>query len=478
MSRSSILVWFRDDLRLADHAPLSSACAEEADVVPVYLHTPDDVGAWPRGAASRSYRHHALAALIERFDEEGSRLVLRRGEACLDLLRELIEETNATALYFHRAYTPGMRSRDADLIDALETDDLTVRVFEGRLLHDPEAVETTSGTPYQVYTPFWRRFREEVEIGMPLDVPAVGEHAPASWPESAALDDLGLLPEVDWDASFYEVWTAGEQAAHDRLQTFLDDALEEYADLRNRPDLPGTSRLSPSLHHGTLSPRQIWHAVLNATGGAVSGDAEVYLKELVWREFSYHVLYHHPATPTEPLKEKFAAYTWRTAEADLEAWQRGRTGYPIVDAGMRQLWETGWMHNRVRMIAASFLTKDLGIDWREGARWFWDTLIDADLANNTMGWQWSAGTGADAQPFFRIFNPVSQGRKHDPEGDYVRRWVPELADLPTRHLHAPWEAPEDVLEEAGVELGETYPAPIVDHAEARDRALAEYEKVK
>ncbi|NBB73426.1 MAG: deoxyribodipyrimidine photo-lyase, partial [Bacteroidetes bacterium] len=317
--------------------------------------------------------------------------------------------------------------------------------FESQILHDPDDVQTTSGGSYHVYTPFWKKLMKRgLDPGPPLPAPDLGpEHAPADWPDSLALDDLALRPAardgVDWADGLHDAWTPGEAAAHERLQYVLDHVIAPY-----------------DAHDA----------------------AEPFLQELVWREFSYHMLHHYPNTPTENYKDKFDGFGWEENPDWLDRWQRGQTGYPIVDAGMRQLYETGWMHNRVRMIVGSFLTKDLMIGWWHGADWFWDTLVDGNLASNTMGWQWSAGSGADAQPFFRIFNPVSQGERHDPNGDYVRRWVPELADLPTEHLHAPWDAPDRVLRKAGITLGETYPAPIVDHSEMRDVALAAYDAVR
>jgi deoxyribodipyrimidine photo-lyase len=361
--------------------------------------------------------------------------------------------------------------------EGLEEAGLRARAFAGRLLHEPEAVCTGSGGPYRVFTPFWKKLRTELDPGEPLPVPRLGpSRAPEPWPESVPLDALALTPRqqdgVDWGEGMRGFWTPGESAGAERLAAFVEDGLLRYPERRNRPDLDGSSRLSPHLHWGEVSPRQVWRAAEGwVRNGPMREAADAFLAEIGWREFAYHVLHHFPETPTEPLKPEFGGLEWREDGEALEAWRRGRTGYPIVDAGMRQLWALGWMHNRVRMLAASFLTKHLLLPWQEGSRWFWDTLVDADLANNTMGWQWTAGSGADAQPFFRVFNPVTQGERFDPEGAYVRRWVPELAGLPDRYLHRPWEAPEGVLAEAGVALGETYPRPVVDHAEARRRAL-------
>ncbi len=476
------LVWFRQDLRLADHPALTHAVDRSDAVVPVFIWAPEEAGGWPPGGAHRWWLHRSLQALDRSLRDKGSRLMLRHGPS-LETLRTLIEETGAGAVCWHTGYEPALRERDARIRDALREDGTEVRTFEGRLLHDVDGVRTGSGGPYQVYTPFWRKLGGlDLPVEAPLPVPRMGEtKAPAAWPDSLPVEAFGLTPVaqdgVDWAGGFDG--TPGEAAAHERLQAFIDHSLIDYPDRRNRPDVDGSSRLSPHLHHGELSPRQVWHAVQDWIRNRPMKDAaEVFLKEIVWREFAYHLLHHFPHTPAEPLKDTFAAFPWEDDADGLDRWQRGQTGYPIVDAGMRQLWQTGWMHNRVRMIVASFLTKDLLIPWQRGAEWFWDTLVDGDLASNTMGWQWAAGCGADAQPFFRIFNPVSQGERYDPDGAYVRRWVPELADLPTNYIHQPWTAPHDVLRRAGVELGTTYPRPIVDHGQARDRALAAYETVR
>lgn len=475
------VVWFRNDLRLGDHAALTHA-AERGAVVPVFVWDPDGEGEWAPGGAHRWWLHHSLQALDVSLREKGSRLVLRQGDS-LSELRAVAEAAGADRVVWQTRYAPNLRRRDEAVRAGLEEAGVEVRPFAGRILHDPEAVRTGSGGPYKVYTPFWKRFREVVDVGEPLPVPRLGaSKGPDVWPVSVDVGDLGLTPEaqdgVDWAGGLRDEWTPGEAGALDRLDAFLDASLIDYPVSRNVPAARDTSMLSPHLHWGEVSPRTVWHRVNGwVSNGPTREAADKFLSEVGWREFSYHVLHHFPDTPTEPLKEKYARMPWRSAPSDLEAWQRGETGYPIVDAGMRQLWAMGWMHNRVRMITASFLTKDLLVPWQDGSRWFWDTLCGADLANNTMGWQWAAGSGADAQPFFRIFNPVSQSQTHDPEGAYLRRWLPELAALPTEHLHAPWDAPKEVLTEAGVTLGETYPAPIVDHAERRDIALEALKQV-
>ena len=477
------IVWFRHDLRLADHPALSRAVERGGPVVPLFVWAPEEEGDWPPGGAHRWWLHESLRSLDGDLREKGSRLVLRPGPS-RDALRGVIEAAGADAVYWNARPEPALKKRDDEIAERLRSDGIEVRTFASRTLHNPEAVRTTSGGPYHVFTPFWNKLKETLEVGEPIAAPRMGERlAPSTWPKSAALEDLGLTPEaqdgVDWAEEMREFWTPGERAAHDQFDRFLDGHLTDYPEGRNRPDRDDTSRLSPRLHHGELSPRQVWHRVEGwVQNGAMRKAADKLLSELAWREFSYHILHHYPGLPTEPLKSQFARFDWERDADALRRWQRGQTGYPIVDAGMRQLWALGWMHNRVRMIAGSFLTKDLRIAWTEGERWFWDTLVDGDLASNAMNWQWVAGSGPDAQPFFRIFNPVRQGERYDPDGAYVRRWVPELERLPSKFIHRPWEAPDDVLEEAGVILGETYPEPIVDHAEARERALGAYNAIK
>ncbi len=475
------LVWYRHSLRLRDHPALVDA-AEHGSVVPVFVWAPDEEGPWSPGGAAQWWLHHALQDLDARLRERGSRLIVRTGPTA-EALRDVAETTGATRVVWNRRYEPPLARRDAEVQKILDEQGIETRVFESQILHDPEAVETTSGGPYHVYTPFWKKVRKEnlLRTGPPLDPPALD--APDAWPASDPIDALNLLPESrgesDWGGGLRDTWTPTIEGAHERLDHAVEHVLGDYEITRDRPDQEGTTRLSPYLHHGHLSPNQVWHRV--ATWADDTGrhdEAEPFLREIVFREFSYHWLYHYPDTPTETYRDKFRDFPWRDDAEALARWKRGQTGYPIVDAGMRQLYETGWMHNRVRMIVASFLTKDLMLHWRHGAEWFWDTLVDADLADNTFNWQWTAGCGADAQPFFRIFNPVSQSERHDPNGDYIRRYVPELSDLPDDALHAPWEESDARLRALGVTLGDTYPRPIVDHAEAREDALAAYEQVK
>ena len=471
------LLWFRNDLRLADHPALAAALARGGPIVPVYIFDPAADGAWPRGAASRWWLHHALASLGAEIGRRGGRLILRRGEA-LAVLQALSRETGATAVYWHRAYEPAAIARDTRLKSTLQADGLEVRSFNTALLFEPTRVANRSGEPFKVFTPFWRHCLT-LEVEAPTPVPLSAWPAPSVWPASEPLEQWSLRPRRGWDQGFMPAgWQPGEAGAQQRLRRFVAERLDAYAEARDCPAVAGTSGLSPHLHFGELSPRQVWAALRargRITGVFPASQGEMrFLTELGWREFARHLLYHYPDTPQAPWRPDFQRFPWAEDPdgSRLRAWQQGRTGYPIVDAGLRELWATGWMHNRVRMIAASFLVKHLRLPWQSGAAWFWDTLVDADLAGNTLGWQWSAGCGADAAPYFRIFNPVLQGRKFDAEGAYVRRWVPELARVSNEWIHAPWEAPAAELARAGVRLGEHYPRPMVEHARARAEALA------
>jgi deoxyribodipyrimidine photo-lyase len=465
------IVWFRQDLRKRDNPALFAAAARGA-VLPVFISDPTPHPAnRSLGGASKWWLHHSLSALRA---ELGS-LDLFHG-APADILKDLISRTKATAVYWNRCYDPFSIARDAAVKSSLKERGIVAQSFNSALLREPWDLATGSGEPFKVFTPFWRSLqRQDIEPPLPdYQLACVSSNAGAS------LDDLDLLPtRPNWAKGWDTTWRPGEAGALAALADFTKHNLSGYVVLRDRPDIDGTSRLSPHLRFGELSPRQVWSAISCARheSGQDNG-AHKFLSEIAWREFAYHLLYHFGDLSNTNWRSEFDAFGWRSSEADLQAWQRGLTGYPLIDAGMRQLWQTGWLHNRVRMITASFLTKHLRIDWREGERWFWDTLVDADPANNPAGWQWVAGTGADAAPYFRIFNPVIQGRKFDPKGEYVRKWCPELAGLPHQHIHAPFDAPAATLAEAGVELGRTYPFPIVDHAAGRRAALDAYERVK
>ena len=448
--------------------------------MPVFIWAPDEEGEWRPGGASQWWLHQSLRALESSLGQLGSRLVIRSGPT-LSALLALAREAGTDAIFWNRRCEPEVMQRDRMVEEALRARGLQTATFNGALLHDPGAVRNQSGRPFQVFTPFWRACLAQLPPPAPISAPRQLP-APAAWPASRDLNSLGLEPKTRWADGLRAAWTPGEAGAQSQLKRFLERAWSTYDDHRDRPDLDGTSRLSPHLHFGEISPRQIWHGVRRAAVHRNIPEKDWrqsrFLAEIGWREFAHHLLAHFPSTPQEPLRAGFNAFPWRRNASWLRAWQQGRTGYPIVDAGMRQLWTTGWMHNRVRMIAASFLVKDLLLSWREGARWFWDTLVDADLAQNTLGWQWTAGCGADAAPYFRVFNPVVQGEKFDPLGHYVRRWCPELARLPDAWLHQPWRAPAAVLARSGLNLGRDYPEPIVSHAIAREVALEAFEKFK
>ncbi|MFB2551547.1 cryptochrome/photolyase family protein [Ensifer soli] len=475
-STSPAILWFRKDLRLCDNAALSQASAEGRPVVAVYIREPAETGNGPLGAAQAWWLHHSLTALAGALSNRGNALILRSGPAA-KVIAELIRETGATEVCWNRRYDPHGIAVDGPLKQALSRDGVTVSSFCGQLLHEPSVLKTGSGGPYKVYSPFWRALAAGEEPPTPFDPPR-RIAAPESLPPSETLSDWTLLPKKpDWAKGFSDLWCPGETGALARLAAFVDDGLDGYATRRDLPGADGTSMLSPHLALGEISPARLWHAV-SARSDVAENDRLVFRKEVVWRDFSYHLLFHNPDMARRNLDDRFDAFPWISDGAKLKRWQMGRTGYPIVDAGMRQLWTTGYMHNRVRMIAASFLIKDLMIDWRQGEAWFRDTLVDADPASNAASWQWVAGCGADAAPFFRVFNPILQGEKFDPDGSYVKTHVPELAKLPPKYLHRPFEAPKPVLEAAGIVLGDTYPRPVVDHFEARDRALAAYQAVK
>ena len=473
METTPTILWLRKDLRLDDHPALNWAVGRGGPVVAVFILDPESEGEAADGGAARAWLHRSLESFDRRLRAIGGRLILRRGRT-LDVLVALAGETGAGAVTWTRRYEPGIRQRDAALKERLLGRGLDVRSFNGSLLFAPNRIENKAGLPFRVFTPFWKHC-----LGQPVReaVRFERDHWPA-FPgkvASVSLDALGLRPEVDWDGRLFDAWSTGEEAALERLESFARERVAGYASDRNRPDVDGSSRLSPHLHWGEISPVRVFHRI-RAAGAGKGG--EVFLSEMGWREFAHHLLYHFPDTVDQPLRPEFRSFPWREDAGMLRAWQQGRTGYPIVDAGMRQLWQTGWMHNRVRMVVASFLVKHLLQSWQAGAAWFWDTLVDADQANNTLGWQWTAGCGADAAPYFRVFNPMLQGDRFDPDGAYVRRWVPELSRLPADWLQRPWEAPESVLRQAGVALGRDYPSPLVDHAAARARALDAYEEIR
>ncbi|MCC7492423.1 MAG: deoxyribodipyrimidine photo-lyase [Fimbriimonadaceae bacterium] len=460
------VVWYRQDLRLQDH-PALTAAAGAGPVVPVYIWAPQDEGDWAPGAASRWWLHHSLQALGQSLAAAGAPLVWRVGDPLTEL-RQVAAAVGATRVVYTRRYEPAAREQGRRVASGLAAAGLSVATYPGSLLHEPEAVANRSGDPYTVFTPFWRACGNLPVPAAPVAAPAL--QAAATAVEGCRLEELGLLPRVAWTDGLARTWEPGEAGAARRLAR-LATVLQRYDAHRDRPDLEGTSRLSPHLHFGEISPRQVYHLALAADA---TPDRQRFLAELGWREFAYHLLYHYPHTAAAPLRREFEQFPWQPDPEALQRWQGGQTGYPLLDAALRQLWQTGWMHNRLRMLVASFLVKDLLQPWQVGARWFWDTLVDADLACNTLGWQWAAGCGADAAPYFRIFNPLLQARKFDPAGDFVRAFLPELAQLGPADIQAPWQLDAAVLAAAGVTLGATYPAPLVDHAAARARALAAF----
>ncbi len=463
------IVWFRQDLRLHDQPALLAAAQGGRSIVAVYVLDEGAAGEWALGGAARWWLHHSVKSLDAGLQALGGRLVLRRGAATL-VLPALAQEIGAAEVHAGRMHEPWARQADMAVADALRAVGATVHMHRTSTLFDLDSVRTKTGGIYGVYTPFARTCRT-LTPDAPLPPPARIETVPVP---SDRLEDWNLLPtKPDWSGGFHEVWEVGEDAAQRRLAGFLDRAVHGYDVGRNLPGQPGTSMVSAHLHWGELSPRQVWATAREAAKQTGEG-LEVFLGEILWREFAAYLLWHNPHMPEQPLRPAFAALPVREAARELHAWQHGQTGIPIVDAGMRQLWHIGWMHNRVRMIAGSFLVKHMLMPWQAGEAWFWDTLVDADLASNSSGWQWIAGCGIDSQPFFRVFNPVSQGEKFDADGAYVRHWVPELARLPNGALHAPWAADPSILRAAGVVLGQTYPRPILDLAEGRDRALAAY----
>ncbi|MBX6329749.1 MAG: deoxyribodipyrimidine photo-lyase [Pseudolabrys sp.] len=474
----AVIVWFRRDLRLADNPALLAAIRSGRPLIPAFILDDETPGRWRLGGAARWWLHRSLASLHDSLAAAGSRLILRRGRA-VEVVVDLVRAAGVVAVYCNRCHEPHAVKDEEMLVRTFAGSGIELHRCNGTLLRLPQELRSGRGGPFCVFGAFWRALRARGDPPSPLRAPSRLPPAPAV--ESEQLAAWELLPQrPNWAKEFAADWTPGERGASRALEAFLDGAAHAYAADRDRPDREGTSRLSPHLQFGEISPRQIWHAVRSAAaaGRLSHGDADRFLTELGWREFAHHLLAAHPSLPEQPLRRQFASFRWRRDRDALSAWQRGLTGYPIVDAGMRELWRRGWMHNRVRMIAASFLVKHLLIDWRDGEAWFWDTLLDADLANNAMNWQWVAGCGTDAVPYFRIFNPVLQGERFDPEGAYVRRWVPELARLPAAFIHKPWLAPDAALAQAGVVLGKTYPYPIIDHADARERALAAFREMK
>jgi deoxyribodipyrimidine photo-lyase len=455
------IVWFRQDLRVEDNPALFEACQNYKQVLPVYIWAPEEEGAWAPGGASKWWIHHSLESLDRDLQKIGLNLTIRVGSSQKEL-EKLIKETDATAVFWNRRYEPSSIERDKKIKANLK---IKTESFNGSLLWEPWTICNGSGNPYKVFTPYYKACLADIEPTPPLAIPKKSSSPKVN---SVPIAELNLLPRIHWDAGMQATWKPSTEAAKKRLNYFLDKHVDAYSTDRDFPAIDGVSNMAPFLHHGNISARMIWHAT----------SVQPFARQLVWREFAHHLLYHFPHTPEKPLRPEFENFPWKYDDKALHAWQKGLTGYPIVDAGMRQLWKIGYMHNRLRMIVGSFLVKDLLLPWNQGAAWFWDTLCDADLANNTLGWQWVGGCGADAAPYFRIFNPITQGEKFDPDGAFVREWVPELKGLSNEWIHKPWEAPPLILRAAGITLGKDYPFPLVDHSKARLEALAALEKIK
>jgi deoxyribodipyrimidine photo-lyase len=475
VNKAKSIVWFRQDLRINDNPALKLAC-DQGSIIPLYIFDDTLPKQAEMGGATRCWLHHALSDLAESFDQQ---LIIKSGDP-KEILSALADEHNASHILWNRMYEPWARQRDADIKAYFKDSGTAVKSLNGSLLWEPMQVLKKDETPYKVFTPYYRNgCLNQVEPRYPLDRPEIliAEGVEANAAED--IEALSLIPNVRWDEQMLKQWTITERAAGSKLQWFIKNAIVEYSDDRNLPAVRGTSQLSPYLHFGQISPNQAWYAIKDAFKGSVSKKGvDTYLSELGWREFSYYLLYHFDDIQTKNFNKKFDKFPWRKDKTDLKAWQRGVTGVPIIDAGMRELYQTGYMHNRVRMVVGSFLVKNLLLDWREGERWFWDCLVDADSASNSAGWQWVAGSGADASPYFRVFNPILQGEKFDKEGEYVKKYCPELKDLPKKYIHKPWEASHDILSAANVILGQDYPKPIVDLKETRVRALDAFNQIK
>lgn len=465
-SELPVIVWFRDDLRLGDNPALTAAAHSGRRIICIFVYDTEIAGARPLGGAARWWLHGSLQKLDNDLRARGGQLLIHRGSAAA-IIPQLAADSQAAAVYWNRRYGAAERGVDEAVKTTLKTQQIDARSFNGHLLFEPWSIKTGSGGPFRVFSAFWRAAHAAGDPDAPLGLPARLNlcHGPLGRAATAvALGDLALEPtSPDWAGGLRQTWQRGELGAHARLAAFLDDCFGDYADFRDFPDRAVTSRLSPYLRFGNISVRQVWHAAALAAASANSHrNLAKFQSELGWREFSYHLLYYNPHIATENLQQKFNTMPWLADAGALRAWQQGQTGYPVVDAAMRELWITGWMHNRARMVVASFLAKHLLIDWRLGEAWFWDTLVDADPASNAVSWQWVAGSGADAAPYFRIFNPVLQGEKFDPDGKYIRKWLPELGDVSASFIHQPWQAPRKVA---------AYPDRIVDHGMARQRAL-------
>lgn len=474
MNHNRIIVWFRKDLRILDH-PAFWEASKRGEVIPVYIWSPEEEKEHQLAEASKWWLHYSLKAFSERLVQQGLQLIIRQGDS-LSVLKEILCESQAKAVYFNERYEPLIRKRDQQIKSILMAENIQVKSFHGNLLFDPESIANHQGHPYKVFTPFWKHCIKK-SIPAPLPLPS-NIYSSKKKLYSLEVDDLGLVSGIQWHKKLLRYWTPGEIGAMDQWQFFINEKMVDYNSKRDDLEQYHVSRLSPHLAFGELSPRWIWYNLLNYEMNERADHGASFIRQLIWREFSYHQLINNPECIGTSIRSEYIHFPWEDDENLLLLWKKGKTGYPLVDAGMRELWETGYMHNRVRMVVASFLVKHLLIPWTKGADWFKETLVDFDLANNTMGWQWVSGCGVDAAPYFRIFNPVLQGEKFDRDGYYVRRWVPELAAIPNQYIHQPWKAPKEMLYGLGIVLGRTYPYPIIEHSYARQRALDAYHSIQ
>jgi deoxyribodipyrimidine photo-lyase len=472
------LVWFRKDLRMHDNQALWEA-SQKGVVIPVFIW--DEEVETEKSASEASYwwLHHSLLSLQNDFKKYDVPFTIRKGHS-LQVLLQLLHETGADSVYFNELYEPLLSARDKSITLKLKSLNVEVQTYHSQLLFHPDNITNQNGDPYKIFTPYWKRSLKE-SLSRPMPYPVTMKPNDQQL-DSLLVNELDLLPSVRWDEKFHHYWTPGENGAISAWKKFVAEKLSRYADERDYPALATSSNLSAHLAWGEISPKAIWYAadklLHESNHELMEAQIEAFKRQLVWREFGYHQLIHFPTITHQPLREEFLEFPWMDDKVAFQKWKQGLTGYPLIDAGMRELWETGKIHNRVRMIVASFLVKQLMIPWTKGAKWFQATLVDFDVANNAMGWQWTAGCGLDCAPYFRIFNPIIQSEKFDKNGDYIRRWLPELADLPSPYIHRPWEATASILEAANVVLGENYPTKIVEHDFARKRALAAYDIIK
>ncbi len=466
-------MWFRQDLRLNDNPALAAAIQTGRPILPIYIFDNEPGGNWRIGSASRWWLNNSLLSLNHSLD---NKLCFLQGNA-QKILPQLTAETGARKVFLNKIYEPFQIESDKLVSKVLATNGIDTSSYNGSFLHEPGKILKDDGTPYKVFTAFYKKGYGAQLSGFAEPLPAPGKILLFKYKDSS-LRDLDIMPRGDWHQKFVKLWQPGESGANTRFEKFLTIGLSHYRTGRDFPSHDNVSRLSPHIHFGEISTTSIWHCIkATMAHEKCEVDAEHFLRELVWREFSANLLYHFPDMPWVNLLRKFDNFDWNDDADFLEKWKKGQTGFPIVDAGMRELWQTGYMHNRVRMITASFLVKNLLVRWHHGEDWFWDTLLDADLANNSASWQWVAGCGADAAPFFRIFNPVTQGQKFDAEGSYVRQFIPEISKLPDRFIHCPWQAPTQLIASLGIRLGTDYPLPIVDLKVSRETALAEFKRI-